>query len=146
MTRRETSRDLVRKVYMAWSIDQIDHILFALNLIKHRRRLSLNGDSALSLNLKFIQDLLVLHARFRDCSGVLKQSIRECALAMILNCLVRHTCFAYAILMLTNVSNNAKIPNSFRRELRQINRFLCTVASCDQSPRRLFGQWGKRRD
>ena len=82
------ARDFVGKVYVAWSVDEVERVSFVL----HANRLELDGDPAFLLELHGIENLS-RHVSFFDGTSNLKKSIRKGRFAMV------------------DVRNNAKISN-----------------------------------
>ena len=88
LTGRNRTRHLVREVYVSWSINQVQNILFALISIFHLDGVTLDGDTTLTLQIHIVE-----HLSLSDLYSlsILQQTVCQSRLAMV------------------NVSNNAEI-------------------------------------
>ena len=79
----QTARDLVRKVDMPRSVDQIQHISFTIlcNIVQ-ANRLGLDRDAAFTFQLHLVEQL-VFHLAGGNRTGNLDQAISQCRFAMI---------------------------------------------------------------
>lgn len=69
------------KVYMSWSIHQMQQIVFSLVVVQHATCLRLDRDPSFSLHVQFVQNLLVTSRL--DRASELQQPVTERTLAMI---------------------------------------------------------------
>ena len=86
--------DLVAEIDVAWGVDEIEHVFFAVLLIIHLDGVALDGDSSFSFEIHVVEDLR-LHILRLDGFCVLEEAVGESALAVV------------------DVGYDAEIPNIF---------------------------------
>ena len=77
---RNAAADLVAEIYVARSVDKVEDILLSIAHILHLNGVTLDGDTALALQVHVIE-----HLPFRHLNGVgtFQQTVGECALTVV---------------------------------------------------------------
>ncbi len=80
---RQRTRDFIGEVHVAGGVDQVQVVdLAVLGLVVQGRRLRLDGDTALFLDVHRVQHLC-LHVALGQASAILDQAVRQGRLAMV---------------------------------------------------------------
>ena len=79
-TRRDGATHLVGKVHVSRGVDEVEHIIFAIELVVHLDGVALDGDAALFFQIHIVEHLPFGHF---DGRSALKQAVGKGAFAVV---------------------------------------------------------------